>query len=384
MANGFQQLGDLLGGGLESARETAYLEGQGTRARLDHISAQTQEALERAKLHQLDGKEKQRKFLAKGRIGDAALAMGIAKTAEEATALGDYAMADLADLPQMVTARGGLQEQGNRDILADASLPLADRLAAGNAIKGEATSPFMAVPGEYIDARDPTLAVNRTQGNIDSTNARLITANRPVNAPKTPDQIRDEARAKAEGAGLGKRTLDLPQAKARFISNNAKQDTVINRAEKLAADEELWKGTGLYKKLSEIPGTQGARIRAQLRTLVSQLTVQAVQDARDLGKTGGAYGNTNAREWEDLGQSFAALNTDMHPDDLRAELAVLVDSAKGAKQRTADAFYETYPELRQQAAPGAVRSFNTEAEAEAANLAPGTKITIGGRSATWQ
>jgi hypothetical protein len=105
----------------------------------------------------------------------------------------------------------------------------------------------------------------------------------------------------------------------------------------------------VYKTLAEIPGTQGARIRAQLDTLISKLSVQAVQDARDLSKTGGAYGNTSTREWESLGQSFAALNNNMHPDDLRRELAGLIEQVKQTKGITSQAFYDTYPELKSSA-----------------------------------
>ena len=352
------------------SREKAFYEGQGQRAQVEYLSAQTQEALASAKKNQMAAKLEQMKQDSFGRLAESALATGLAKTPEEAEAYANYQISGVADLAQSVTARGGLQEQGFRDTLSNPSLPLADRLGASSGIKGEPVSPYVNIPEESVNALVPDIGMGppkvlQTPKGVASAAKIAVSAREPspyIIDPVTgeatyrrggkadPTVIAAAAEARVTGKGMGERKLDLPQARARFASNNQKQDAVIGKVDEIAADSDIWKAVGVFKTLAEIPGTAGVRVRSAIEELQSRLVVQAISDARQLSRAGGAYGNTNLREWVDIGRSLGNVNTGMAPKDFLRVVGDISTRAKQSKQIIGDAFYETYPELSENTA----------------------------------
>lgn len=345
----FSKLGQFIGSGGRMGNAEAEIAGQQAGLKARYTSAQTEEAIERAKNEQLKARKAQREQDADDQFADSLVIAGVAKDRNHALALANIGRAGYAKYDDLVTGRGKLQEQGFQATLADELAPPEKQLAAAQGLKKEIQSPFVSVPGEFVDIRKPDAGVQASPNmasQITDRNERRTNPQKFRNE-KTPEQIKAEAEARTLGTGQAKRTLDLPQAQARFETFNAKQDEISSRALELGSNDNLWKAVGGARTLAEIPGTEGATIRAKVKTLVAKLAVQAVQEARDLSKTGGAYGNTNAREWEDIGQSAAAINDSMAPSAAREELLALADRVELAKQRSTKAFYATYPELKQ-------------------------------------
>lgn len=401
MPNGFEALGELLTGGSSANRQNAFYEGQGQRAKIEHLSAQTQGAMAQAKLHQMEAKKTQLEEEARSRYAESALATGLAKTPEEASGYADFMVGGAANFQQATQGRGNLQEQGFRETLADTLIPPDRRLAASSAIQGKVQTAGEGGPEPTTAVRNYEYLNNLPPEKRDGF-GRVLRADQIINAGGVPtaqptaggparevvpvntvtSNLSATTGAKTGGKGMAERTLDLPRAKAMFASNTQKQDAISNVVQTLRNDPALWKAVGLGKMLSQIPGTEGTRIRGDIHSLRAQLAVQAVNDARQMSKTGGAFGNTNLREWEDLSKSFGNMDENMSAKDFANQMAIMGDRITASKQITSNAFYETYPELREQSS--GKTDFNTEAEAEAAGLAPGTRITIGGRAATWQ
>lgn len=161
------------------------------------------------------------------------------------------------------------------------------------------------------------------------------------------------AEAKAEGAGLGKRTLDFPAAKARLAATNAKLDSMGAVAQRLQSDEALWAAVGLGQPIASIPGTEGAKIRAQINTLKAKVGFAVLQDMRESSKTGGALGNISNQENQFLQNALAALDTNLAPEDFREQLQILLDYVQEGKARMNQGFLDTYPEAAQQGSPAA-------------------------------
>jgi hypothetical protein len=240
--------------------------------------------------------------------------------------------------------------------------------------KQAAFSPYVR-PDQVIDVGG---GVKVTKPQIGNTPARPVA---PVE--QVASNTRDIAAAKAEGTGMGKRTLDLPAAKARVAATSAKLDAMGSVAQKLQQDEALWSAVGLGQPIARIAGTDGAKLRANINTLKAKVGFAVLQDMREASPTGGALGNVSDKENKFLQEALASLDTQLSPEDFREQLQILLDYVGESKARLNQAFLDTYPELNQQQG-GNLPSFATEAEAEAAGLTPGTKVVIGGRTGTWQ
>ena len=317
-----------LGSALAGNSGMARIAGEKAGGEYALTSANTQLALEKAKSARIEALAAQRQQDSDDQFADSLVTTGVAKSRDEGIAMAHIARGGYAKYDDLVTGRGKLREQGHQDTLADDLAPMPARLAASSALKKEVVSPFQTVPDEYVDMRNPDAGVQtspNTRSQITERDTKLANPEKYRQERQTPEEIRAAAEARAMGTGGAKRELDRPQARARFEAFNDKQDEISSRATALGSDENLWKAVGAAKTLAEIPGTEGATIRARINTLVAKLTVQAVQEARDLSKTGGAYGNTNAREWEDIGQSAAAINNNMAPSAAREELLALAD-----------------------------------------------------------
>lgn len=349
MANGQQigfMVGEALAGGNGFKREQAFAAGQKSAADVQHISAQTQQALATANAKREEALKIQRQAEEDKKLGNNLFQLGAVDSPEQGEAAAGVIRGGFANFDNFGAGRLKIQERKNRDILGNPNALPGDQLAAAAGVKGEVQNPFMKTGDEYVDIRAPEKGVQvspNTASEIANRNYRRDNPEKFRQTPKSVDEIRAEAEARALGTGNAKLALDFPQAQARFEAFSQKQDEIADRAKKLANEPGLGKAVGMFKSIAAIPGTEGATIRARLKTLVAKLTTQAVQEARDFSKTGGAYGNTNAREWEDIGQSAAALNENMEPSAFIEEALSLADRVELAKERSAKAFRLQYP-----------------------------------------
>lgn len=360
--SGFTDLGSLLAGGAEPVRQDAFFKGQLQRANVEHLSAQTQDALAQAKVSQMKAKQAQTESDAIDNLADALLKVGSAKTPEEAQSAATIIKSGKANFPQYEEGMGHVQNQNFRSTLGDPNAPQAQRLGASSAIEGKLYTKPADKTDPSIEKYNFSKDLNPAQHadfDVYAAPPKFVTAGgvpyqaprggKPATAVVSPEETARNAAgvtgAKTEAAGMAKRTLDLPAAKMRLANVDSKFDRMISVADKLDKDEGLWKAVGLGKPLASIPGTEGARVRALLNTLRSQAGFAVLQDLRDSSKTGGAVGNVSDYEQKLLQSNITALDDNLAPEDLREQLKGLIEYARGAKDRVHGAFSETYPEL---------------------------------------
>lgn len=139
MANGFQTLGELLGGGVDTAG--AYDEG-----RLH--TAQTETALSKARNEQLKGMASEYEAKQRLALEDLAAQSGDPRLKLAATA----AAAGYGNFDQTTQGAGNLQVQGFRDTVANPATPNSQRQFSLMAIEGKPQSPLVAIgQGGYTD-----------------------------------------------------------------------------------------------------------------------------------------------------------------------------------------------------------------------------------------
>jgi len=380
---GWAALGNVLGGGID--REGAYLEGR-------YRSAQTEGALAQARRNQADAIASERAIAARDKIE-----LDPASATPE-----DWALAGLgSDYSGAQTGALTAQNRRYKGQIVDPGTDYATIQRLRAAVGDSPFNPLDAVgtKGAFIDSRNPDLGVQKPIGEelfpgddtTAITNYRYLTeqlggapgpetfgrvlrsdqvlnaggvplvrntgtgtVTQPVGTATVADNASQIAGGKKLGTGMAQRTLDLPRARTALTANNAKWDGLTNVAKTLQADENLWSAVGLGRPIASIPGTEGARIRAQINTLKAKVGFAVLQDMREASKTGGALGNISNQENVYLQNALAALDANLAPEDFREQLQILIDYAEGAKQRMSDAFLETYPEMGQAPAAPAV------------------------------
>jgi hypothetical protein len=363
MPNGFAQLGDLLAGGNRAGAQNSFYQGQLQQGQASHLSAQTEEALANAKSSQLKAKAEAQKQEKTDTLADSFFKAGLADSPEKAAALANVYIAGAGNFESLAKGGGELQTQGFRKTLADKDMSLADRLAASSGVQGKVQSyaeggtPAIqnfnfetALPDDKSKEGFRTYAqpdkivmgggVPYSVGRQPGAQPRAV-----VDPATVAANTQANAGAKTAGTGEAKRMLDLPAATQRLANASNKMDRMSGLATKLADDDKLWEAVGLGQPIAKIPGTQGARIRAQLNTLRSQVGFAVLQDLRDNSKTGGAVGNVSDYEQKLLQNNLASLDENMSVADMREQLHSLADYAKGVKERVGNAFSDTYPGL---------------------------------------
>lgn len=182
MANGFAQLGELLTGGGKAGQQNAFFRGQLQQGQVQHLSAQTQEALANAKIAQQKAKAAQDEQDATDNLADAFQKAGLADTPESAQALATVARAKQGNFESLAKGRGELQTQGFRKTLADPNASPEVRLGASMGIIGKPESPLVSAPQENVNAFAPNAAsapvVNQTPLGAASTAAKTAQANK--------------------------------------------------------------------------------------------------------------------------------------------------------------------------------------------------------------
>lgn len=356
---GWETLGQVLSGQGNLDRDISLANAS---AQNQYRSAQTEGALENARKTRAEAVKAEQlnqwkqKLSEQGVPTDAQMGMVMA-----ADLGGNYnAIQSGREIGQKIDLRGQIadpgtsweQSQRNRMAMGD---QLANPIAtAGEGVITNLLDPTHAVTptplGEaLIDQRTAAAGLNTAKTENPERFRTAPQATAGMSPEQRVDYERQLAQAKKEGTGMGQRTLDLPTAKTRIASTDAKLQRMSDLASKLQNDEALWQGVGVGKPISAIAGTEGAKVRALVNTLKAQVGFAVLQDMRDSSKTGGALGNISNQENAYLQNALAALDTQLAPEDFREQLQVLIDYAQGARERVHQAFLDTYPEAGQQA-----------------------------------
>ena len=185
--------------------------------------------------------------------------------------------------------------------------------------------------------------------------------------PKDPTKtiIVTKARAVAEGLTPAKAIEGLtpqmrqkleasyPQATTSLRGHQNKTTLFIKDLEALRDSPGLDSVTGFAAGRAPGLTDAGRRTVALYDKVVAKGGFQALQEMRDMSKTGGALGNVSDRENTQLKASFAAIDRKQNAADVRTALDDLIKELRGGLGRLQDAYDLTYEYKRGNAAPAA-------------------------------
>lgn len=144
---------------------------------------------------------------------------------------------------------------------------------------------------------------------------------------------------------------------AKFPTAKAAVSAFENKTDKLTAQiEELIKHPGLNQITGLLGGRiigitdAGRRAEALYKSIVAQGGFSELQSMRDASTTGGALGNVSNQEGQYLRDAFGVLQRTQSTEDLQRGLNDALRALRSAKQRTREAFEDTYA-YRQNATP---------------------------------
>lgn len=139
-----------------------------------------------------------------------------------------------------------------------------------------------------------------------------------------------------------KREAAFPQATSAIKGFETKADSFVNDIKKLRDDPGLAEITGIAA--GRLPGitANGRRAQALYDKIVAKGGFQALQDMRDMSKTGGALGNVSNQENTQLKASFAAIDRRQDAVDVKAALDQVIGDIEGSKTRLKEAYDLTY------------------------------------------
>lgn len=130
------------------------------------------------------------------------------------------------------------------------------------------------------------------------------------------------------------------QAVEYVLETNAQMQSVINE---ILANPGFNDAFGFGGSLiSQIPGTDAARVRALLDRLGGNLFIEAITAMRAASATGAAVGNATEKEGDKLQSSRAALLQAQKAEDVRKELEALRDTLNFQGNLVTNSYERTY------------------------------------------
>ena len=151
---------------------------------------------------------------------------------------------------------------------------------------------------------------------------------------------------------IQKREAAFPQATAAIKGVEAKANSFIKDLQDLANHPGLSQITGLIA--GRVPGitAEGRAAQALYDKIMARGGFQALQEMRDMSKTGGALGNVSNQEGKQLQASFAAIDRRQDAADVKKAIDQAIADIEGAKVRMREAYTDTYA-YREQRGEGA-------------------------------
>lgn len=408
--SGWARLGDALGGNSELEYEKGL-----------QMGANTENALAQAS-------ERRTKAKAQMELADQLKLAKVDQARADAAVGALVSGGSLKDVGDMLDQQ---QEFGLRERASNVDLPFSERNVALQGVASAPVARFDAVgenmfQDKFSDATAPTTS-EYGKANIEAKEAQATRASGASkvyligNVPYmvgpdgelqrklTPEEVANNfgqtQSGKTEGAAAGKAAGDLPKAFQKYRNTTDNANTVMSKVDGALKDISWISSGPLAWASRNTPGTPAFALEQAVLSIKANAGFQELSKMRHESPTGGALGNVTEKELEFLQGAIASLNTAQDPADLAKALADVRDGYARYKEYAAQDY-----EIAQQAAQykvrsapaeappgaapaapgpaapdnGAAHSFATVEEAEAANLPPGTKIKVAGRSATVQ
>lgn len=159
---------------------------------------------------------------------------------------------------------------------------------------------------------------------------------------RVPQGYRKSASGNLEAIPGGPADLKIQgqfnQDTAALQSSTSSMDRLATAANEAMNHPGLAGTAGLRGAIPNLPGSSAADAAALLNTLKSQVAFGVLQDMRNNSKTGGALGSVSDAEGKRLEANLAALEKSQSVEQLKANLAKIIDYTQGAKERLAQAY----------------------------------------------
>jgi broad specificity phosphatase PhoE len=186
-SNGFEKLGNLLGGGMGQVREQAYQEGK-------LRTAQTENALANARENQLKATAEETKAKAREKFEETYVATG--GDPQQAQLLGNLIAGESgSDFKAGMEGQQVGQETHFRETLGNPNAPLADQFAAGQGVQGKMLNRReMMGAGDFMDITNPEAPLQSTPlgASMISENAGSESASRALASLRGEQQTHPE------------------------------------------------------------------------------------------------------------------------------------------------------------------------------------------------
>jgi hypothetical protein len=166
-------------------------------------------------------------------------------------------------------------------------------------------------------------------------------------------------------------TIDQPAAQSVASSALQMSDRIKSLASELKTHPGLPSIVGKisqYPALDLLPSTRDAR--ALQDSLVNQIGIQALNDMRQMSKTGGAVGQVTEREWPILQQSIAAVGKAQTPEGYKTALDNLVAQVDSSMTRVRAAYEKTYGKLDYETPPHAKQNTSSSGSSDGWSIKP--------------
>jgi hypothetical protein len=181
---------------------------------------------------------------------------------------------------------------------------------------------------------------------VDPRTGQVTYATRQEALGKTPPQFMEGLTPRERQ----NREAKLPAAKTAVSAFDAKTDKLTSQIEELINHPGLNQITGLLGGRIVGVTDAGRRAEALYKSIVAQGGFSELQAMRDASTTGGALGQVSNQEGQYLRDAFAVLQRTQSTEDLQRGLRDALSALQSAKQRTREAFEDTYA-YREGAAP---------------------------------
>jgi hypothetical protein len=152
---------------------------------------------------------------------------------------------------------------------------------------------------------------------------------------------------------IQKREAVRPQATLAIKSIDAKAASLIKDLQALRDHPGLNQITGLVAGRAPGFSDDARAAQALYDRIMARGGFQMLQEMREASKTGGALGNVSNQEGKQLQAAFAAIDRRQSKEDLQRVLDQTISDIEGAKQRSKEAYDETYSYRSDRAAPAA-------------------------------
>jgi len=152
---------------------------------------------------------------------------------------------------------------------------------------------------------------------------------------------------------IQKREAVRPQATLAIKSIDAKAASLIKDLQALRDHPGLNQITGLVAGRAPGFSDDARAAQALYDRIMARGGFQMLQEMREASKTGGALGNVSNQEGKQLQAAFAAIDRRQSKEDLQRVLDQTILDIEGAKQRSKEAYDETYSYRSDRAAPAA-------------------------------